>query len=100
MTEAMGMVLSAVDCPQLGGQAQRDRVDPSGVGDVVRNAATAAAQYIVRNMKMEHRPVVLPDLQGLSIGARMSEWVAQHVADQGYRYRSVTRRRCRRSPRS
>ncbi|MGP3918844.1 GNAT family N-acetyltransferase [Nonomuraea sp. 10N515B] len=27
----------------------------------------------VRNMKMEHRLVVLPDLQGLSIGARMSE---------------------------
>ncbi|TMR90602.1 GNAT family N-acetyltransferase [Nonomuraea basaltis] len=44
----------------------------------------------VRNMKMEHRLVVLPDFQGLSIGARMSEWVAQHLADQGYRYRSVS----------
>ncbi|MEV4355067.1 GNAT family N-acetyltransferase [Nonomuraea sp. NPDC049625] len=30
----------------------------------------------VRNLKMEeHRLVVLPDFQGLSIGARMSEWV-------------------------
>ncbi|MFI7705326.1 hypothetical protein [Nonomuraea sp. NPDC049480] len=44
----------------------------------------------VRNMKMEHRLVVLPDFQGLSIGARMSEWVAQHLAEQGYRYRSVS----------
>lgn len=44
----------------------------------------------VRNMKMEHRLVVLPDFQGLSIGARLSEWVGQHLAEQGFRYRSVS----------
>lgn len=35
------------------------------------------------------RQVVLPDWQGLSIGARMEEWIARHYTAKGYRFRSV-----------
>jgi hypothetical protein len=35
------------------------------------------------------RQVVLPDWQGLSIGARMEEWVARKYTAMGNRFRSV-----------
>ncbi|MGW4639571.1 GNAT family N-acetyltransferase [Sphaerisporangium sp. NPDC004334] len=43
-----------------------------------------------KNLKFEHRLVVLPDYQGLGIGGRLSEWVGQHLYQRGYRYRSVS----------
>lgn len=57
-----------------------------------------------RNLKMDHRSVVLPDYQGLGISGRMSEWVGQHLYEQGFRYRRVIAHPaviayCSRSPR-
>ncbi|MBT2234773.1 GNAT family N-acetyltransferase [Nonomuraea sp. NEAU-A123] len=43
-----------------------------------------------RNLKMEHRLVVLPDYQGLGIGSRFSEWMGQRLYEDGFRYRSVS----------
>lgn len=42
-----------------------------------------------RNIKMGHRLVVLPDWQGLGIGGVMHDWLGQHLAEQGFRYRNV-----------
>lgn len=44
----------------------------------------------VRNFKREHRTVVLPDYQGVGIGNAMSETIAQHYTQHGYRYISLT----------
>lgn len=44
----------------------------------------------VRDIKMAHRIVVLPDWQGLGVAGRLSEWVGEHLAVQGYRYRITT----------
>lgn len=57
-----------------------------------------------RNIKMDHRTVVLPDYQGLGISGRVVEWIGQTLYEQGYRYRrSVTHPAviayCARSPR-
>tara|TARA_R100000655_G_scaffold8362_1_gene21844 strand:- start:1272 stop:2318 length:1047 start_codon:yes stop_codon:yes gene_type:complete len=38
----------------------------------------------------EHRTVVLPDYQGLGIGVRFSDAIAQHFCKQGHRYFSKT----------
>lgn len=38
----------------------------------------------------EHRTVVLPDYQGIGIGNKMSDRIAQHYKSMGHRYRSVT----------
>jgi GNAT superfamily N-acetyltransferase len=43
----------------------------------------------VKNIKMGHRLVVLPDYQGLGIGGRLDDWLGQHLWDQGYRYRNT-----------
>ena len=43
-----------------------------------------------RNKFRESRTVVLPDYQGLGIGVRLSDSIAQHYLDQGYRYFSRT----------
>lgn len=58
----------------------------------------------VRNIKMDHRSVVLPDYQGMGIGGRISEWLGQHLYASGYRYRRVIAHPaviayCTRSPR-
>lgn len=42
-----------------------------------------------KNIKMDHRSVVLPDYQGLGISGRLSEWLGQHLYQQGFRYRRV-----------
>jgi ABC-type arginine transport system ATPase subunit/GNAT superfamily N-acetyltransferase len=42
-----------------------------------------------KNIKMDHRSVVLPDYQGLGISGRISEWIGQHLYQQGCRYRRV-----------
>jgi len=44
----------------------------------------------VRDIKMAHRIVVLPDWQGLGIAGRLSEWQGEHLHAQGYRYRIAT----------
>jgi hypothetical protein len=44
----------------------------------------------VRNAKREHRTVVLPDYQGVGIGNRVSETVAQMVIEQKMRFISTT----------
>jgi ABC-type lipoprotein export system ATPase subunit/GNAT superfamily N-acetyltransferase len=57
-----------------------------------------------RNIKIEHRTVVLPDYQGLGISGRLAEWIGQRLWDQGFRYkRSIAHpaiiHHCSRSPR-
>lgn len=44
----------------------------------------------VRNFKKEHRVVVLPDFQGVGIGNRLSEWMAEHYVAEGNRYISIS----------
>jgi GNAT superfamily N-acetyltransferase len=44
----------------------------------------------VKNAWREHRTVVLPDYQGLGIGVRLSDYVAQKNVDRGRRYFSKT----------
>lgn len=43
----------------------------------------------VRDIKMGHRLVVLPDYQGLGIGGRMDDWLGEWLFRRGYRYRNV-----------
>lgn len=43
----------------------------------------------IRDIKMGHRLVVLPDYQGLGIGGRLDDWLGQHLHEQGLRYRNV-----------
>lgn len=43
----------------------------------------------VKDIKFGHREVVLPDYQGLGIASRLVNWMAQHVSDQGFRFRSA-----------
>jgi GNAT superfamily N-acetyltransferase len=56
----------------------------------------AFASYIhfqhprAKNIKTSHRVVVLPDWQGLGIAGRMSEWLGQSLAGQGFRFRATT----------
>lgn len=38
-----------------------------------------------RNIKMEHRTVVLPDWQGLGIAGRLTDWLGLWLFDRGYR---------------
>jgi len=44
----------------------------------------------IKNMKREHRMVVLPDYQGVGIGNALSEFIARKVVEQGLRFGSVT----------
>jgi GNAT superfamily N-acetyltransferase len=44
----------------------------------------------VRNLKVSHRAVVLPDWQGLGIGGAMADWLGAYLAGQGYRFRATT----------
>jgi GNAT superfamily N-acetyltransferase len=58
----------------------------------------------VRDIKMAHRIVVLPEWQGLGIGGALDDWLGAHLADRGYRYRNVIAhpslvRHCANSPR-
>jgi GNAT superfamily N-acetyltransferase len=58
----------------------------------------------VKDIKIGHRTVVLPDFQGLGISGRMAEVIGQLLHDQGYRYRRVIAHPavisyCSRSPR-
>jgi ABC-type lipoprotein export system ATPase subunit/GNAT superfamily N-acetyltransferase len=44
----------------------------------------------VRDIKMAHRYVVLPEYQGLGIGSALAEWTGEYLAGLGYRFRFVT----------
>lgn len=39
----------------------------------------------VRNIKMAHRLVVLPDWQGLGLGPMLADWMGQHLYERGFR---------------
>lgn len=43
-----------------------------------------------KNIKREHRTVVLPDFQGVGIGNRVSEWLGATLRGKGWRFRSTT----------
>lgn len=53
-------------------------------------SAIAYPSGTVKNAYREHRTVVLPDYQGLGIGVRLSDAVAEIHTQQGYRYFSKT----------
>lgn len=42
----------------------------------------------VKNIKMGHRLVVLPDYQGLGIATQLENWLGDYLWAQGYRYRN------------
>jgi ABC-type polar amino acid transport system ATPase subunit/GNAT superfamily N-acetyltransferase len=44
----------------------------------------------VKTFKKEHRTVVLPDFQGIGLGWKLSEMVANHFIDIGFRFISIT----------
>lgn len=79
-------------------------------GGFIGDDLVAFAAYIhfphakIKNMKIGHRMVVLPDYQGFGISGRMSELIGQHLYDRGFRYRRVVAHPaviayCSRSPR-
>ena len=39
----------------------------------------------VRNIKLAHREVILPDWQGLGLGPLFADWMGQHLYERGYR---------------
>lgn len=45
---------------------------------------------VVKKTWREHRTVVLPDYQGVGIGGRMTEFVAEHMKQIGYSFISTT----------
>ncbi len=45
---------------------------------------------ISKNIKMGHRTVVIPDYQGLGLGALMDEYIGEMLYKKGFRYRNVT----------
>lgn len=44
----------------------------------------------VRNIKRITRTVILPDFQGCGLGSVLSDWLGQHLYEQGFRLHSVT----------
>jgi|DEB0MinimDraft_10_1074344.scaffolds.fasta_scaffold00059_38 GNAT superfamily N-acetyltransferase len=62
----------------------------------INNKPVAFSSYIhfphpnIKNCKREHRTVVLPDYQGLGLGNRISDFVANFCKEKGYRYMSTT----------
>lgn len=60
--------------------------------------------FATRNIKRAHRIVVLPDWQGMGIGMRLTEWVADKLWSEGFRYHLTSahpavKNYCVRSPR-
>ena len=43
-----------------------------------------------KNIMREHRTVVLPDYQGLGLGVRLADWLANKLVTNGWRFTSVT----------
>lgn len=44
----------------------------------------------LKNCKLGHRLVVLPDWQGLGLGMVLASWAGEHLYEQGWRFRAVT----------
>lgn len=57
---------------------------------VAFNASIAYPSGTVQNAWREHRTVVLPDYQGMGLGTRFSDAIAQMYLDMGKRYYSKT----------
>lgn len=57
---------------------------------IVFGSAIAMPNGSVKNAWRGHRTVVLPDYQGLGIGVRFSDAIAQHFVEEGKRYFSRT----------
>ena len=55
---------------------------------VAFNAVRHFAHPRIKNAKMGHRLVVLPEFQGLGIGGRLDDIIGQLLYEQGYRYRN------------
>lgn len=53
-------------------------------------AALPFPHHVVKNYWRGHRTVVLPDYQGVGIGNRLSETIAENYLEQGKRYTSLT----------
>ena len=62
-----------------------DKGAPCGFSSAICNPARG-----LTNAWREHRTVVLPDYQGLGLGSKLSNTVAQIFKDAGYRYFSKT----------
>lgn len=64
-------------------------------GAFVEGKCVAFTSYLhfphpkVKDIKHGHRLVVLPDYQGLGIGMALDNWLGEHLAKQGFRYRNV-----------
>jgi len=43
-----------------------------------------------KNLMRGHRTVVMPDFQGMGLGVKLSDWLANHLVQKGWRYTSVT----------
>jgi GNAT superfamily N-acetyltransferase len=52
------------------------------------NASITMPNGYIKNAWRGHRTVILPDFQGLGIGPRLSDTIAQIHIDQGHRYYS------------
>jgi len=57
---------------------------------VAFGAAMTMPNGFIKNAWRGHRTVILPDYQGLGIGVRFSDGIAQIHLDQGHRYFSRT----------
>lgn len=57
---------------------------------VAFTAAITMPSGTLQNAWREHRTVVLPDYQGLGLGAVLSDWLGQHFVDDGKRFYSRT----------
>lgn len=57
---------------------------------VAFGASLAQPSGTLKNAWRGHRTVILPDFQGMGIGVRFSDAIAQIHLDQGYRYFSRT----------
>jgi predicted ABC-type transport system involved in lysophospholipase L1 biosynthesis ATPase subunit/GNAT superfamily N-acetyltransferase len=62
----------------------------SGATETIVGFISCLPQPFMKNAYREHRTVVLPDFQGLGIGPRISDAVAQMYVDRGKRYFSKT----------
>jgi GNAT superfamily N-acetyltransferase len=55
-------------------------------------AYTSYRQFVhgtLKNVKIGHRLVVLPDWQGLGLGMVLANWTGQYLYDKGWRFRAI-----------
>ena len=54
------------------------------------NACINFPHPVVKNMRKEHRLVILPQFQGLGLGSILSEFCGKYYTKQGLRFRGTT----------